>query len=126
MNPSRKILPVNLHTSSKQACTEKLPNNPPAHVELEDNADVLNLLCLNKYYSEFERGIGFFVTIGLTCRSLLVLQERLFRVVGLPMVENCMAGYNSCMFAYGQVSRNLTFLFRFSIIPDENLLCHAV
>lgn len=21
------------------------------------------------------------------------------------MVENCMAGYNSCMFAYGQVSR---------------------
>lgn len=27
----------------------------------------------------------------------------LFRVAGLPMVENCMAGYNSCIFAYGQV-----------------------
>lgn len=24
-------------------------------------------------------------------------------VAGLPMVENCMSGYNSCMFAYGQV-----------------------
>lgn len=30
-------------------------------------------------------------------------QEKLFRVAGLPMVENCMSGYNSCMFAYGQV-----------------------
>lgn len=24
-------------------------------------------------------------------------------MVGLPMVENCLSGYNSCMFAYGQV-----------------------
>ena len=31
-------------------------------------------------------------------------QEKLFKVAGLPMVENCMGGYNSCMFAYGQVS----------------------
>ncbi|KAL0384166.1 UNVERIFIED_CONTAM: Kinesin-like protein KIN-12D [Sesamum radiatum] len=29
-------------------------------------------------------------------------QETLFRMVGLPMVENCLSGYNSCMFAYGQ------------------------
>uniref|UniRef100_A0A0D9VZ21 Kinesin motor domain-containing protein n=1 Tax=Leersia perrieri TaxID=77586 RepID=A0A0D9VZ21_9ORYZ len=28
--------------------------------------------------------------------------ENLFKVAGVPMVENCMAGYNSCMFAYGQ------------------------
>jgi kinesin family protein 15 len=33
-------------------------------------------------------------------------QEKLFKVAGLPMVENCMAGYNSCMFAYGQVGTN--------------------
>lgn len=31
------------------------------------------------------------------------MQETLFRMVGLPMVENCLSGYNSCMFAYGQV-----------------------
>ncbi|KAK8964303.1 Kinesin-like protein KIN12B [Platanthera guangdongensis] len=31
-----------------------------------------------------------------------VNQEMLFRVAGLPMVENCMSGYNSCVFAYGQ------------------------
>jgi hypothetical protein len=31
----------------------------------------------------------------------------LFRAAGLPMVENCMAGYNSCVFAYGQVLFNL-------------------
>ena len=34
-----------------------------------------------------------------------ILQEKLFNVAGLPMVENCMAGYNSCMFAYGQVEQ---------------------
>lgn len=28
----------------------------------------------------------------------------LFKVAGVPMVENCVGGYNSCMFAYGQVS----------------------
>ncbi|RLN41104.1 phragmoplast orienting kinesin 2-like [Panicum miliaceum] len=31
-----------------------------------------------------------------------VTQENMFKVAGVPMVENCIAGYNSCMFAYGQ------------------------
>lgn len=35
--------------------------------------------------------------------DLIFVQEKLFRVAGLPMVDNCMSGYNSCMFAYGQV-----------------------
>ncbi|XP_073045648.1 kinesin-like protein KIN-12D [Primulina eburnea] len=36
-------------------------------------------------------------------------QETLFRVVGLPMVENCLSGYNSCMFAYGQTGSGKTY-----------------
>ena len=36
--------------------------------------------------------------------TLVNYQEKLFKVVGFPMVENCVGGYNSCMFAYGQVS----------------------
>ncbi|KAI9194490.1 hypothetical protein LWI28_006473 [Acer negundo] len=32
----------------------------------------------------------------------MITQEKLFGVAGLPMVENCLSGYNSCMFAYGQ------------------------
>ncbi|XP_026456859.1 kinesin-like protein KIN-12D isoform X2 [Papaver somniferum] len=35
-------------------------------------------------------------------------QEMLFRVAGLPMVENCLSGYNSCMFAYGQTGSGKT------------------
>ncbi|MQM03238.1 hypothetical protein Taro_036017 [Colocasia esculenta] len=31
-----------------------------------------------------------------------VTQEKLFKVAGVPMVDNCIFGYNSCMFAYGQ------------------------
>ncbi|XP_020576024.1 kinesin-like protein KIN-12G [Phalaenopsis equestris] len=37
-----------------------------------------------------------------------ISQERLFKVAGVPMVENCMAGYNSCMFAYGQTGSGKT------------------
>lgn len=42
---------------------------------------------------------------------LTYVQEKLFRVAGLPMIDNCMSGYNSCMFAYGQVwlENNLCF-----------------
>ena len=30
-------------------------------------------------------------------------------VVGRPIVENCLAGYNSCVFAYGQTGSGKTF-----------------
>ncbi|KAI3509543.1 hypothetical protein L1887_24905 [Cichorium endivia] len=35
-------------------------------------------------------------------------QENLFKMVGQPMVENCLSGYNSCMFAYGQTGSGKT------------------
>ncbi|CAM8911882.1 unnamed protein product [Rhodiola kirilowii] len=37
-----------------------------------------------------------------------VSQEKLFKVAGVPMVENCVGGYNSCMFAYGQTGSGKT------------------
>ncbi|KAK1394515.1 kinesin-like protein KIN-12E [Heracleum sosnowskyi] len=37
-----------------------------------------------------------------------VSQEMLFKVAGVPMVENCISGYNSCMFAYGQTGSGKT------------------
>lgn len=37
-----------------------------------------------------------------------VSQEMLFKLAGVPMVENCMGGYNSCMFAYGQTGSGKT------------------
>ncbi|CAK9213743.1 unnamed protein product [Sphagnum troendelagicum] len=40
--------------------------------------------------------------------SEYITQEKLFTVAGLPMVENCMAGYNSCMFCYGQTGSGKT------------------
>ncbi|KAM7279737.1 hypothetical protein ACFE04_006871 [Oxalis oulophora] len=38
-----------------------------------------------------------------------ISQEKLFKVAGMPMVENCMSGYNSCMFAYGQTGSGKTY-----------------
>lgn len=38
-----------------------------------------------------------------------ISQEKLFKVVGLPMVDNCMSGYNSCIFAYGQTGSGKTY-----------------
>ncbi|EFH51898.1 hypothetical protein ARALYDRAFT_484830 [Arabidopsis lyrata subsp. lyrata] len=37
-----------------------------------------------------------------------VTQEQMFKVAGVPMVENVVAGYNSCMFAYGQTGSGKT------------------
>ncbi|KAK4482763.1 hypothetical protein RD792_009931 [Penstemon davidsonii] len=37
-----------------------------------------------------------------------VSQEMLFKVAGVRLVENCMEGYNSCMFAYGQTGSGKT------------------
>ena len=32
------------------------------------------------------------------------LQDEIFQLVGAPLVENCLAGFNSSVFAYGQVN----------------------
>lgn len=49
------------------------------------------------------------------------MQEMLFRVAGLPMVENCLSGYNSCMFAYGQVGFALS-----SVLLGIILMCNDI
>ncbi|XP_057959011.1 kinesin-like protein KIN-12C isoform X2 [Malania oleifera] len=51
-----------------------------------------------------------------------ISQEKLFRVVGLPMVENCMSGYNSCMFAYGQTGSGKTHTMMGEIQEMEDKL----
>lgn len=33
----------------------------------------------------------------------LYFQDDVFHLVGAPLVENCLAGFNSSVFAYGQV-----------------------
>lgn len=51
--------------------------------------------------------------VGFDALKFESMQEMLFRVAGLPMVENCLSGYNSCMFAYGQVGFALRILVGF-------------
>ncbi|KAF6166413.1 hypothetical protein GIB67_034964 [Kingdonia uniflora] len=36
-------------------------------------------------------------------------QEDIFRLVGVPLVENCLAGFNSSIFAYGQTGSGKTY-----------------
>lgn len=36
--------------------------------------------------------------------SIMFFQLDIFQLVGAPLVENCLAGFNSSVFAYGQVS----------------------
>ena len=38
------------------------------------------------------------------------LQIDIFQLVGDPLVENCLAGFNSSVFAYGQVTLKLNLL----------------
>ncbi|WOH04683.1 hypothetical protein DCAR_0624095 [Daucus carota subsp. sativus] len=67
--------------------------------------------CLKQESSQCITWIGHpetrFTFDHVACES--VEQETLFRMVGLPMVENCLSGYNSCMFAYGQTGSGKTY-----------------
>lgn len=38
-----------------------------------------------------------------------VKQRKLFNVTGVPVVDNCLRGYNSCVFAYGQTGSGKTY-----------------
>ncbi|KAL3727874.1 hypothetical protein ACJRO7_032594 [Eucalyptus globulus] len=51
-----------------------------------------------------------------------ISQEKLFRAAGLPMVENCLSGYNSCMFAYGQTGSGKTYTMMGDIYEVEGKL----
>ncbi|KAF7836879.1 kinesin-like protein KIN-12C isoform X1 [Senna tora] len=56
----------------------------------------------------------------IACETLS--QENLFRVAGVPMVENCLSGYNSCMFAYGQTGSGKTYTMMGEIKETEGHL----
>ncbi|EEE67666.1 hypothetical protein OsJ_25289 [Oryza sativa Japonica Group] len=51
-----------------------------------------------------------------------ISQEKLFGVVGLPMVENCMSGYNGCLFAYGQTGSGKTYTMMGELSKLDNEL----
>ncbi|KAL5700402.1 hypothetical protein ACHQM5_025847 [Ranunculus cassubicifolius] len=70
-----------------------------------------NLTCLKQENAQTLSWLGHpetrFTFDHIACE--MISQEKLFKVAGLPMVENCMSGYNSCMFAYGQTGSGKTY-----------------
>ncbi|KAK8518820.1 hypothetical protein V6N12_012061 [Hibiscus sabdariffa] len=77
--------------------------------DIEKNTNGFNR-CLKQENSQSIAWIGQpetrFTFDHVACET--VDQEMLFRMAGLPMVENCLSGYNSCMFAYGQTGSGKT------------------
>jgi kinesin family protein 15 len=65
--------------------------------------ETISQVCSVYYNSSTNLILSKTFNLQLKKYSLQRFQEKLFRVVGLPMVENCMSGYNGCLFAYGQV-----------------------
>lgn len=50
-----------------------------------------------------------------------IVQLDIFQLVGSPLVENCLSGFNSSVFAYGQVSSYSSFIrFSFHTISGDN------
>lgn len=48
-------------------------------------------------------------------------QNRCFRVIGWPMVQSVLAGYNATVFAYGQTGSGKTYTM---FGPEGNIFCH--
>lgn len=55
----------------------------------------------------------------LTHFYYVLWQQDIFELVGQPLVENCLAGFNSSIFAYGQVPN----FFQFKALYFLLLLC---
>lgn len=54
------------------------------------------------------------------------LQLDVFQLVGVPLVENCLSGFNSSVFAYGQVPNYLFCVssqFSFSLTSRDSINC---
>lgn len=49
-------------------------------------------------------------------------QLDVFQLVGVPLVENCLAGFNSSVFAYGQVPLKFFLLLIYCVIYVINFL----
>lgn len=55
----------------------------------------------------------------LTPFYYVLRQQDIFKLVGQPLVENCLAGFNSSIFAYGQVPN----FFRFKALYFSFVTC---
>lgn len=133
LNGTPSASPVSLRASARRALVLQEPNQAQTHFDLEENPtfwDDHNVQvvirtrptsgkeasmpdfsrCLRQdgphaitWLGQPETRFTFDHVAGEN-----VSQEKLFKVVGIPIVENCMAGYNSCMFAYGQTGSGKT------------------
>ncbi|KAM7253486.1 hypothetical protein ACFE04_021640 [Oxalis oulophora] len=78
--------------------------------------------CLNQENAQSITWIGQpetrFTFDHVACET--VDQEMLFKMACRPMVENCLSGYNSCMFAYGQTGSGKTYTM-LGEIDDANV-----
>ncbi|KAJ6772272.1 KINESIN-LIKE PROTEIN KIN-12C ISOFORM X1 [Salix koriyanagi] len=82
------------------------------HFELDEDPSFwkdhnVQVLIRIRPLSNIEKVSQGFTFDHVSCET--ISQEKLFKVAGLPMVENCISGYNSCMFAYGQTGSGKTY-----------------
>ncbi|KAG0602290.1 hypothetical protein M758_10G004500 [Ceratodon purpureus] len=75
----------------------------------QENAQTISWLGQPETRFTFDHVAGEFVSQG-----------EVFRMAGLPMVDNCVAGYNSCMFAYGQTGSGKTHTMLGDVGDIEN------
>lgn len=63
----------------------------------------------NSYHRDPMSDIAVCLQAQLTCIMRRLTTVLLIAVVGHPIVENCLAGYNSSIFAYGQTGAGKTY-----------------
>uniref|UniRef100_A0A0E0GZF6 Kinesin motor domain-containing protein n=1 Tax=Oryza nivara TaxID=4536 RepID=A0A0E0GZF6_ORYNI len=74
---------------------------PPCRVEEEEDARAPDL-CVRKTATNSVAIQGQDFTFDAVADEVST-QEDIFKLVGLPLVENCLSGFNSSIFAYGQI-----------------------
>ncbi|KAK7359344.1 hypothetical protein VNO77_01299 [Canavalia gladiata] len=146
-NPLKRKIPDNslLTTSSDSGVKVFVRVRPPCHDKVEGDsivqkisADSLSIngqnftfdavahaddtqAWISVCYIELALCVSLVISWELL-HSCLILQLDMFELVGVPLVENCLAGFNSSVFAYGQTGSGKTYTMwgPANALSDEN------
>ncbi|PKA47415.1 Kinesin-like protein KIN12B [Apostasia shenzhenica] len=115
--PPRPLLSSN--TPKRKLSLETLPENgSPAPLLSDSGVQVIARLRPLKEEEEESTPVAHMIspnTISILDRTFTFdsvadassTQQDIFQIVGLPVVENCLAGFNSSIFAYGQIREDV-------------------
>jgi len=100
--------PLNKEEEESDQIVQKISPNSVSILDhtftFDSVADASSTQVKNFNFAGVSKKSYIFLPMEADLPFLCFNQQDIFQLVGLPLVENCLAGFNSSIFAYGQVN----------------------